>query len=463
LTTTAPRPVRARRLAPATPFALLGAWVLLVAALLARHAVDNRYVFRDEANAILLGRMISNEPSQAWTGSVARGIERMTSLFAAGAALATDGPTDQIELLHLWAATCQSLVAIPVWLAARTLGLSRWQALVPAAVASAGSFASFGIFTLNTAVGSLTAALLLWAMVRALARPGLVSDGLVLVTLGLLALSRIGWAPLVVALAPAVLATVWSERPPAEPARRWLARLPRRLVRRHPLLLPAGLAVLVVAAVAGPSLLLGGEMYGGIRLQSNLELSRLWDNTRLLGAHLAIGLAIVPLVLALPMIAWGLVRPRDPLEGGFAWLVLGLVLAFSYAYYFSMNEDRYFAVLVPPLALAGAVALFRRPPPAWAGVLSGALVVALVASSYSWPAGGPYDYFIAPTSRFFGDVVTGKLAQWLPGASGLYAVLVPAAAGLGAVLALQLGRRPRGVRRAGVAAAGVVLAGVLVF
>jgi hypothetical protein len=168
-------------------------------------------------------------------------------------------------------------------------------------------------------------------------------------------------------------------------------------------------------------------------------------------------------VLALPAIARGLVRPRDPLEGGFAWLVLALVLAFSYAYYFSMNEDRYFAVLVAPIALAASVAVFRRPPPAWACALSGALVVALVASSYRWPAGGPYDYFVAPTSRFFGDVVTGKLAQWLPGGTGVYALLVPVAAGLGALLALRATRRPRAFGRPGLAAAGLVLAGVLVF
>jgi hypothetical protein len=458
---TAARPSRTLRdrLPAVAPLVVLAAWTLLVTAILARLAIDNHYVFRDEANAILLGRWISQDVSQAITGSVARGPERMTSLFAAVAASLLDGPTRQVELLHLWAAFCEGLMAVPLWLAARQLGLGRWQALVPATIASSGSFAFYGIFTLNGAVGSLAAAFLLWAMARALARPGLASDLLVGGTLGLLALSRIGWAPIVVALAPAVLAAAWFERPPGERVRSWIARLPGRLLRRHPLLMPLALVLLGVVVVAGPSLLLGGKLYGGSRLGVPIELDVLWDNTRTLGAHLAIGAAIVPLVLALPFLVRGLVRPATPLEGGFAWLVLGLVLVFSYAYYASMNEDRYFAVLLPPLTLAGALAVFRRPPPLWSIVVSGALVVALVASSYAWPVQDVFSYFTAPTSRFFADVVVGKLTQRLPGSATLSAALATAAAALAAVLAARSISRGRGA----LAASGAVLAGVLVF
>jgi hypothetical protein len=463
LTSLAPPRARRDRLLALAPFAVLGAWTALVTLLLARHALDNHYVFRDEANAIVLGRIISHDLSQAVTGTVARGPERMTSLFAAVAAKLADGPARQVELLHVWAAVCQGLVTVPVWLAARNLRLGRWQALVPMAIASAGSFAFFGIFTLNTSIGVLSGALLLWAMIRALRRPGLASDLLVISALGLLVLSRIGWAPLAAALAPAVLAAVWFDRPAGEHMGSWLGRLPRRLLQRHPLLLPLALLLLVVALIAGPSTLLGGEMYGGVRLQPHIELAVLWDNTRILGAHLAIGLAVVPLVLALPLVVRGLVRPADGLEGGFAWLVLTLLVVFSYAYYFSMNEDRYFAILVPPLALAAALAVFRRPPPLWSVAASGALVVALVATSYDWPFGGPYDYFIAPTSRFLGDVVVGKLTQHLPGSAELWAALVTAGAGAVALLVTLGARRSWAAGRSGRVAAGVALAGVLAF
>jgi len=463
LTSTRPPRTHRDRLIALAPFLVLGAWTVLVTAVLARLAIDNHYVFRDEANAIVLGRGIANDVSLAITGSLARGPERMTSLFAGAAVWLVNDPTRQIELLHLWAALCEGLVAIPVWLAARELGLGRWQALVPATIASAGSFAFYGIFTLNGAIGSLAAALLLWAMARVITRPGVVSDVLVCVTVGLLALSRIGWAPLVVALAPAVLAAVWLERPPGETARTWVGRLPRRLLRRHPLLVPLAGLVLLAVLVRGPSSLLGGKLYGGSRLNPQLELSVLWDNTRILAAHLAIGTAIVPFVLALPLLARDLVRPAQPREGAFAWLVLALVVIFSYAYYYSMNEDRYFAVLVPPLVLAGALAVFWRPPPLWSVVVSGALVVALVATSYTWPVHDVFAYFTAPTSRFFEDVVVGKLTQRLPGSEAFCAALVTAAGALAAVLAVAIARRSVRPGRLGLAVGGVLLAGVLVF
>ena len=460
--TAAPRAGRPR-LARLAPLAALALWTIAVTVLLARIGVENRDVFRDEANAILLGRNITLDLSLAIDGSVARGPERMTSLLAALAAWLSDSPTRQVELLHLWTALAQGLVAVPAWLAARELGLGRWQALAPAALASSGSFAFYGIFTLNTSVGLLTATLLLWGMIRALRRPGLASDALVAVALGLLVLARIGWAPLVVALGPAVLAAVWFGRPPGERLGGWLRRLPVRLLRRHPLLVPlASAAVLVVLAV-GSDALLGGEQYGGVRLKAHIVGSVVWDNTRLLLAHLAIGLAIVPFALALPFLARALVRPAEPLEGAFAWLVLALLVAFSYAYYASMNEDRYFAVLAPPLALAAALAVFRRPPPLWSVLASGGLVAALVGTSAQMPSDLIYGYFTAPTWRFLDEAVLRRLAQALPDDRELLATGVAVVAVAAAALVAWLARRPRPLDRRALGAAAVVLGGLLAF
>lgn len=458
-------PPRSRRdrLAGLAPVAVLALWTIAVAALLARIGVDNRYVFRDEANAILLGRDITRDLSFAIDGSVARGPERMTSLLAAISAWLSDSPTRQVELLHLWTALAQGLVAVPAWLAARELGLGRWQALAPATIASSGGFASYGIFTLNTSVGLLTATLLLWGMIRALRRPGLVSDALVAVALGLLVLARIGWAPLVVALVPAVLAAVWFGRPAGERLGAWLRRLPVRLLRRHPLLAPLAVAGVLVVLAAGSDALLGGEQYGGVRLKAHITGSVLWDNTRLLLAHLALGLAIVPFVLALPFVARALVRPAEPLDGAFAWLVLGLLVAFSYAYYASMNEDRYFAVLAPPLALAAALAVFRRPPPLWSVLASGGLVAALVGTSAQMPSDLIYGYFTAPTWRFLDEAILRRLAQALPDDRDLLAAGVALAAVAAAALVAWLARRPRPLDRRALGAAAVVLAGVLAF
>lgn len=461
LTAATPRSRRDRLLA-AAPLVVLGLWTLAVAVLLARIGVENRYVFRDEANAILLGRDIVHDLSFAVERSVARGPERMTGLLAAVAAWLTDSPTRQVELLHLFTAFAQGLVAVPTWLAARELGLGRWQALAPATVASTGSFAFYGIFTLNTSVGLLTSTFLLWAMVRALHRPGLASDLLVIATLAAAVLARIGWAPLVVALAPAALVAAWLTRPDGEALGSWLRRTPGRLLRRHPLLLPAALVLGAVALAAGPSALLAGD-YGGIRLTPAFHLSLAWENTRTLLAHLALGLAIVPLVLALPLIARALVRPSDAREGSFAWLVLGLFLAFSYAYYASMNEDRYFAVLAPPFALAAALAVFRRPPRLWHVIASGALVTMLLATAAVVPADVAFGYFVTPTQRFLDEAVLRRLALVLPEDREALATLVGVAGALAALLVTAIISRPRPLTRAATAAGAAVLAGVLAF
>jgi hypothetical protein len=442
------------------PLLVLVAWTGLITALLLHFSLDSRLVMTDEANAVLLGRVMENDPTGLFEGTVARGPERMTSWLAALSAAVTSDPTQQYELLHLLVALAQGLVVVPIWLAGRELGLGRWQALAPATIASAGSFAFYGTTTLNTSVGALAAGLMLWAMLRALRRPGLLGDVLVLATLALTVLSRIGWAPLVAALVPAVLATTWFARPAGERFVPWLKALPQRLARRHPLLSMAAVGALLALIVVGIDPLVGGQLYGGVRLRPDLEPSVLWDNTRILASHVAIGTALVPFVLALPLVVRSLARPADAVEGGFAWLVLGYVLIFSYAYYFTMNEDRYFAVLAAPFVLAGALAVFKKPPPLWSIAVSGIAVTALVATSYEWPDGDVFRYFLAPTSHFFGDLLIGRLSLQISASRDLLTVAVLVFAAAVAIALAASGRLPR---RAGVAVGAVALAGLLAF
>ncbi|MDW5593651.1 hypothetical protein VSS74_04845 [Conexibacter stalactiti] len=444
------------------PLLVLAAWTALITALVAHFSLDSRLVMIDESNAVLLGRFIEGDPANLFQGTVARGPERLTSWLAAISVLLDDDPTDQFALLHFITALAQGLVVVPIWLAGRQLGLGRWQALAPATIASAGSFAFYGTTTLNTTVGTLACGFMLWAMLRALRSPSLVSDLLVIATLALTVIARIGWAPLVGAMAPAALATIWFARPAGEQLVAWLKALPKRLFTRHPLLTLGAVALLLALLVVGTDPLVGGSMYGGVRLRPPLELPVLWDNTRILASHLAIGTAIVPFVLALPLLVRGLWRPTDPVAGGFSWLVLAYVLIFSYAYYFSMNEDRYFAVLAAPFVLAGALAVFKKPPPLWSIAVSGVAVTWLVATSYEWPVGDVYRYFIAPTSHFFGDVVLGKLEQRISVSRELLAyVTVAGAAAIALALAFIVARPlPRRVR---FGLGAVVLAGLLAF
>ena len=444
------------------PLIALGLVVVGITALLARLAVDNHNVFADEAVAIAFGRDIAGDVSLALSGSIGRGPERLTSLFVAAIAATTDSAAQELRVLHVVLALCQGLVAVPAWLAARELGLGRWAAVVPAAIAGSGSLASYGIFTLNQSVGLLCVTVLLWAMVRALARPGPISDVVVLVALGATMLARFGWAPLVVAIGPAILATIWFERPSGERIGGWLRALPARLAHRHPVLLLLFLLAVVAAIVLGPRELLGGQ-YGGVRLDPDIQLDRMWDNARFVFSHLAIGLALVPFILALPVLVRDLVRPADATSGGYAWLVLAIVVVFSYAYYSSLNEDRYFAVLVPPFAIAGALAVFRRPPPVWAVLVSGVVTARLVVTSYAWPGQGAFDFFLAPTSLYFERIVVGDLAGRLPFSTAHFATLAMLVAAAAALAVVVVARRPEAWRPFGLVAATAVLVGVLAF
>ena len=437
-------------------FLALAGVVLGIALLIGRLAVSSHHVFIDEFAAISFGRSIADDPSLAFTQSLGRGPERLTSVMAALFATASDSPSQQIWLLHAATALCQGLVAVPVWLAGRELGLGRWAAVIAAAIAAGGSFAIFGVSTLNQSVGLLCATTMLWAMVRALRWPGLVSDILVCAGLAATALARLGWAPLVVALVPGTLAAAWFGRARGEPLGRWLGALPSRLLNRHPILVPVFILGLLVAIVSGPATLLGGEGYGGVALDAHVEAATIWDNARRHFSHLAIGVALVPFILAIPALVRDLAKPADATSGGFAWLVLGMLVVFSYIHYSAVAEDRYLAVLAPPLALAGMAAVVRRPPRPWAVLVSGLLTARLVATSYDWPTQGPYDFFIAPTSLFFDRVILDRL----PADSATIATLLA----LGAALVVTaVARASRPVKPLAMAAAGVVLVGVLAF
>jgi hypothetical protein len=444
------------------PLLALAGVVVGMTILLGRIAVSNHYVFADEYFAIFYGRAIADDPSLAFSQSLGRGPERLTSLMTALFAATSDSPDQQLWLLHAATALCQSLVAVPVWLAGRELGLSRWAAVVAAAVAGSGSFAIYGVTTLNQSVGLLCATTMLWAMVRALRRPGLASDLLVLAALGATAVARIGWAPLVVALVPGVLAVTWFGRPVGEGVRDWLRALPRRLVRRHPVLLLLLALGLLVAIVSGPSTLLGTQ-YGGGALEPDLQLATLWDNARRYFSHVAIGLGIVPFILAIPVLLRDLARPADATSGGFAWLILGLLVAFTYIHYTAVAEDRYLAIVAPPLALAGVLAVFRRPPPVWAVLVSGLLTARLVASSYAWPSQGPFDFFTAPTSLFFERIVVGNWLGRLPILHGHRPTVALLAALAAALVVVVVARKPMRRTPVGLSAAALVLSAVLAF
>ncbi len=342
-----------------SPYVVLGLIVVGVAALLAYRGAGSHYLLTDELVSINMGRAIAADPTSALTIGTGRGVERAIAAMAALASGVTGTPTSQIRLLHISMAFIQGLIALPVYATARQLGIGRWQSLAPALVACTGAFAFYGIFVLNTSIGVLCFSLLVWAASRSFRNPGVGSDLLVVAAIAATAVTRIGYAPLAGALVPAFVAVIWFSRPCGERFGTFLTAFPGRLARSHPILTPLAVLLLVLVAALGPANLVGGNNYGGSILGQVLSVQGLTVNSEYMLTHLAIGVGIVPFMLAVPLILRNIVRPPEPSAGGFSWLVIGLFITFSYVYYRHMNEDRYVAVFVPVVALAAALAVFQ--------------------------------------------------------------------------------------------------------
>ncbi len=453
-----------KRVALRSPYVVLGLIVVGVAALLAYRGAGSHYLFADELVSINMGRAIAAGQTSALTIETGRGVERVIAAMAALASGVTGTPTSQIRLLHISMAFIQGLIALPVYATARQLGIGRWQSLAPALVACTGAFAVYGIFVLNTSIGVLCFSLLLWAAARSFRKPGVGSDLLVVAAIAATAVTRIGYAPLAGALVPAFVAVIWFSRPCGERFRTFLTAFPGRLARNHPILTPLAVLLLVLAAALGPASLVGGNNYGGSLLGQVLSVHELTVNSEYMLTRLAIGVAIVPFMLAVPLILRNLFRPPEPSAGGFSWLVIGVLVVFSYVYYLRMNEDRYIAVLVPVVALAAALAVFRKPAlPAWAVMLSALAVARLVVTNFRWPVSEPFDFFIAPTLKFFQRAVVERLSIYLPIDTGWLPTVILIVAATAAVAVAIVVRSDRLRSPGGRALCGAVFAAVAVF
>ena len=447
------------------PFLVLALLAALVAGLLGLRGVGSHYVTADEAASIGLGRSIAHDPLSLFTVSTGRGLERAAPALAALAELAGLSGNSQVQLLRALNCLLQGLVAVPVFALARECGLSRWQALVPAAVGSAGALAFFGVFFLNTSAGVLVFVCLLWALIWALRRPGWKSDAVVVALVVALAFVRLGWVPLAACVVPAVVAWYWFARPAGQGLASFFRGLPRQLLRDRPLLTPLVLVAVVFLVLFGTSTLAGG--YSGIAAKT-IGWEQLTRNGPEIVSHLAISLAFVPFVLALSWMAANLFTPRRPADGAFSWVLVALVVVFGFVYMRwaaiagTAIEDRYLAVLVPPVAVAGALAVFRSPRPRWWLVsIAASLTTWLGVVGYRVPRVGPFDFFIAPSSVFFEQVVMGRASTFVDLRGELLAAVVFGLGGLVAVLVALAASSPG--RRIAVGFLWFALAGVLVF
>lgn len=402
-----------------------GATVLLTA-LIAHYSVRVHSIQPDERISIAASRTVLDHPLWAIDPAkniTGRGFERGIAVLFAAVQWIVGDTARAYWVEHVISALLFALI-IPIiagW--ARDLGLTRPQALAAGVVACCVPWMVLGTSFLNSDPAYPLTALALWAMWRSTVQPSLRRDVLGLLAVLLLAVARIGNVVVLVAWPLAVLAfTIHSRRPLT------------RVVRDHPLL--------VAVAVAGIlGLIFGGThwLVGGYPVRTPLG-SAFRTLLRGLLAYMAMGVAVVPAILALAWCARSLVRPANAGAAAFAASGLGAFLAFTYVAATQGAEERYIAPLAPVMLLMAMVAVMRRAVHPLLVFVAGVVVARAIAVTGTGADIGPYGFFAAPAQSFFRRVVLGKasLIGPLPDHHLLTAVLVIAIAA--AVLAAVLTR-----------------------
>jgi hypothetical protein len=396
----------------------------------------------DELLAVIGGRHIEADfPSALWQwGLLDRGPERLGSIVLAGIGALVGDRVGEIEVGRFVFALIASLTAVPAVALARGLGVGRWAALAAGALAILTPWAVFGATWLNTAAGTLTAGLLLWAMYHATVRPSVRADLLVLAAFALASLGRVGHMPLVLAMAAAVPVIDWRDRPARVGAVHWLRGAPGRIARAHPLLCACAVAGLLVVLAKGQSGILGA--YGqGIGNQP-VQPDRVWLQLRTIVARSAEAFAVFPFVVA----AWWLlsqaVRPRSREAGAFAVLSLAAFVALLYVLLSATIEDRYIAPLAVPIAVAFVAAVALRQISVVGVLVIGALVGRAISTVGAPSDEGPYSFFVAPGAQVLRRAIALRLDSVLPLGGHPLTVVIIACVALAAGLAVVLRRAP---------------------
>jgi hypothetical protein len=359
------------------------AWLagLVVASFALRVAATIGHVtprlFPDEYIYAALGRSLG-EGSMTVRGEPAAFPAFLEPLLAAPLwRLAGDDVELGYRLVQGMHALAVSLVAVPVYLIGRRIGLERFQALAAAALALLLPMGLYASYITADALGLLMAASAVAVGVAVLERPTSRGQALFLAWAGLAAVTRIQYAVLpLVFLAGALVVERGALRRTIGTYRLTLAVL-------------AGGAVLV--AVAGAE-----RVLGYYRSVADLSLDPAgiarWAATDAFLLAYAAGWVLVP--GALVGLALALRRPRGRAEHGFAALSLGLTLALlAEAGVYAANgsdrfQERYLAALLPLVPLLFFAGAGRLTPARGARIATAVVAGGLVAVSAAVPLSG---------------------------------------------------------------------------
>jgi hypothetical protein len=246
-------------------------------------------------------------------------------------------------------------------------------------------------------------------MWRSVVRPGVGRDTVALAALLALGCWRVGNVVVAAAWPLAIVLYALHDRAPGQGVGQALRGLPRRVWGEHPLLVVLGVAAVLALAFGGTRWLIGGystrgAVFSNFRTLLRAEL-----------AAMAIGTAVVPVVVAVAWFVRSLVKPGSAAMAAFAALGVGAFLALCYVAATQGIEERYLAPVAPVALLAFVVALARREAAVWLVALSGLLVARLIA--INGPGSdifGAYQYFQSTAVAFFRRVVLGKASLAIP-------------------------------------------------
>ena len=324
-----------------------------------------------------------------------------------------DLPT-AFKVTHVLNGLLLASTAIPAYLLARSAALPRAAAYGVAALSVFTPWVVLGTVIWPDSVAYPAFVWALAAMQRAMVAPSARNDVLALGGLALAFFARTQFALLAIVF-PIVLvvhrlgfalAERKSTRAPARPV--------RALLREHRVLLGAyafaGLATLVIVSSGGRSRLLGpyASTTDGDLLPRGVE--------HVAEQHLAafaVGIGLVPLVLALGWAVPTLVRPLGRERHALA--VLGLVVtpalllqASSFTLRFARGgvHDRY-VFYVAPLLFAGMIACLLEGRRRWPFVLAAGLVVVHLVGTLTYEPDTALPFFVSPAQVFW-PVWAGK-------------------------------------------------------
>ena len=451
----------------------LAGFALVCAAALAHVGLRNFLWQPDETLFVQISRYVGDHfPAALFQGGVyERGPQRLTVWQLTLLQWLFHAPT-ALQLARVLQAALYVSVAVPTFLLARGVGLSRPEAAVPAALAIVVPWAVVGTTFLTEPIAYPLAAFLLLAVWRAATAPSPRRDALSLVALGLAILAKTSLA----ALAPIVMIVPIAQaaRYPAETGRGWWSSVWARLWSDHRLLLLTTTIVLAAAALwTAVQSGTGSSPLGIYSTLSGGDLHAVSHQTQILLSRLVVGTGIIPACLALPWLARTLIRPDDPRDHALALVAVASTVALVVATAFVWGDDRggiderYVMYLAVPIFVVASRAVVT-----WSvgvvGVAIASTAVALLIAETSWQVDTTFGVrsLAYPAEAFFGRVVVGRLAMYEPNRLiGHEPAVAAIAAAVAAVALVALGRwaarRGRGPLLAGVAAACVAIVQVV--